>query len=68
MIKKRQHSRFLKERSPTVACLSAYAMHRARSKATDIAKISRKWTNPDTGTEEHTKSRENAMKGQIVNS
>ncbi|GKB78756.1 reverse transcriptase domain-containing protein [Tanacetum coccineum] len=32
MIKRRQHSRVLTERSPTVACLSAYAMHRARSK------------------------------------
>ncbi|GKB53209.1 reverse transcriptase domain-containing protein [Tanacetum coccineum] len=32
MIKKRQHSRVLTERSPTVACLLAYAMHRARSK------------------------------------
>ncbi|GJZ03061.1 reverse transcriptase domain-containing protein [Tanacetum coccineum] len=32
MIKKRQHSRVLMERSPTVACLLAYAMHRARSK------------------------------------
>ncbi|GJV09522.1 reverse transcriptase domain-containing protein [Tanacetum coccineum] len=32
MIKKRQHSRILKERWPIVACLSAYAMHRAHSK------------------------------------
>ncbi|GKA38022.1 putative reverse transcriptase domain-containing protein [Tanacetum coccineum] len=32
MIKKRPHSRVLMERSPTVACLSAYAMHRAHSK------------------------------------
>ncbi|GJU79033.1 hypothetical protein Tco_1276103 [Tanacetum coccineum] len=32
MIKKRPHSRVLMERSPTVACLSAYAMHRACSK------------------------------------
>ncbi|GJY58173.1 reverse transcriptase domain-containing protein [Tanacetum coccineum] len=32
MIKKRQHSCILIERSPTVACPSAYAMHRARSK------------------------------------
>ncbi|GJU60487.1 reverse transcriptase domain-containing protein [Tanacetum coccineum] len=32
MIKKRQHSRVLTERSPTVACLLAYAMHQARSK------------------------------------
>ncbi|GJR02656.1 reverse transcriptase domain-containing protein [Tanacetum coccineum] len=32
MIKKRQHSHVLTERSPTVACLLAYAMHRARSK------------------------------------
>ncbi|GJZ92552.1 hypothetical protein Tco_0664617 [Tanacetum coccineum] len=31
-IKKRPHLRVLMERSPTVACLSAYAMHRARSK------------------------------------
>nr|GEY00022.1 reverse transcriptase domain-containing protein [Tanacetum cinerariifolium] len=31
-IKKRPHSRVLMERLPTVACLSAYAMHRARSK------------------------------------
>ncbi|GKC41801.1 hypothetical protein Tco_1059523 [Tanacetum coccineum] len=31
-IKKRPHSCVLMERSPTVACLSAYAMHRARSK------------------------------------
>ncbi|GJS20760.1 reverse transcriptase domain-containing protein [Tanacetum coccineum] len=31
-IKKRQHSRVLTERSPIVACHSAYAMHRARSK------------------------------------
>ncbi|GJY63875.1 hypothetical protein Tco_0465335 [Tanacetum coccineum] len=32
MIKKRQHSRVLTERSPTVACLLAYAKHQARSK------------------------------------
>ncbi|GJR62895.1 reverse transcriptase domain-containing protein [Tanacetum coccineum] len=32
MIKKIQHSHVLMERSPTVACLLAYAMHRARSK------------------------------------
>ncbi|GJW69877.1 reverse transcriptase domain-containing protein [Tanacetum coccineum] len=32
MIKRRQHSRLLTECSPTVACLSAYALHRARSK------------------------------------
>ncbi|GKB81602.1 reverse transcriptase domain-containing protein [Tanacetum coccineum] len=32
MIKKRQHSRVLMERSPTVACLLVYAMHRARSR------------------------------------
>ncbi|GJW42273.1 reverse transcriptase domain-containing protein [Tanacetum coccineum] len=32
VIKKRQHSRVLMERSPTVACLSAYAKHRAHSK------------------------------------
>ncbi|GJW55439.1 hypothetical protein Tco_0099524 [Tanacetum coccineum] len=32
MIKKRKHSRVLTERSPTVACLLAYAMHQARSK------------------------------------
>ncbi|GJX12372.1 reverse transcriptase domain-containing protein [Tanacetum coccineum] len=32
MIKKRQHSRVLMERLPTVACLLAYAMHRARSR------------------------------------
>ncbi|GJT23712.1 reverse transcriptase domain-containing protein [Tanacetum coccineum] len=32
MIKKRQHSRVLTERSPIVACLLAYAMHWARSK------------------------------------
>ncbi|GJT93326.1 reverse transcriptase domain-containing protein [Tanacetum coccineum] len=32
MIKKRQHSRVLTERSHTIACLLAYAMHRARSK------------------------------------
>ncbi|GJU76723.1 reverse transcriptase domain-containing protein [Tanacetum coccineum] len=32
MIKKRQHSRVLTERSPTVACFLAYAMHRARSR------------------------------------
>ncbi|GKC94606.1 reverse transcriptase domain-containing protein [Tanacetum coccineum] len=32
MIKRRHHSRVLTERSPTVACLLAYAMHRARSK------------------------------------
>nr|GEX70006.1 reverse transcriptase domain-containing protein [Tanacetum cinerariifolium] len=31
-IKKRPHSRVLMERLPTVACLLAYAMHRARSK------------------------------------
>ncbi|GJY09321.1 hypothetical protein Tco_0377506 [Tanacetum coccineum] len=31
-IKKRPHSRVLMERLPTVACLSAYVMHRARSK------------------------------------
>nr|GEW57843.1 reverse transcriptase domain-containing protein [Tanacetum cinerariifolium] len=31
-IKKRPHSRFLKERLPTVVCLLGYAMHRARSK------------------------------------
>ncbi|GJR62728.1 reverse transcriptase domain-containing protein [Tanacetum coccineum] len=31
-IKKRPHSRVIMERSPIVACLSAYAMHRARSK------------------------------------
>nr|GEX80759.1 reverse transcriptase domain-containing protein [Tanacetum cinerariifolium]GEZ84607.1 reverse transcriptase domain-containing protein [Tanacetum cinerariifolium] len=31
-IKKRPHSRVLTERLPTVACLLAYAMHRARSK------------------------------------
>ncbi|GJR25278.1 reverse transcriptase domain-containing protein [Tanacetum coccineum] len=31
MIKKRLHSRVLMERSPTIACLSAYAMHRACS-------------------------------------
>ncbi|GJT01922.1 reverse transcriptase domain-containing protein [Tanacetum coccineum] len=31
-IKKRQHSRVLTECSPIVACLSAYAMHRAHSK------------------------------------
>nr|GEY78130.1 reverse transcriptase domain-containing protein [Tanacetum cinerariifolium] len=36
-IKKRQHSRVLTERLPTVACLLAYAMHRARSK--DKAKV-----------------------------
>nr|GEZ61666.1 reverse transcriptase domain-containing protein [Tanacetum cinerariifolium] len=30
--KKRPHSRILTERLPTVACLSGYAMHRARSK------------------------------------
>ncbi|GJU30200.1 reverse transcriptase domain-containing protein [Tanacetum coccineum] len=32
MIKKRQHSRVLTERSLTAACLLSYAMHRARSK------------------------------------
>ncbi|GJX53789.1 reverse transcriptase domain-containing protein [Tanacetum coccineum] len=32
MIKKRPHSLVLMERSPIAACLSAYAMHRARSK------------------------------------
>ncbi|GJX16659.1 reverse transcriptase domain-containing protein [Tanacetum coccineum] len=32
MIKKRQHSHVLTGRSPTVACLLDYAMHRARSK------------------------------------
>ncbi|GJT91829.1 reverse transcriptase domain-containing protein [Tanacetum coccineum] len=32
MIKKRQHSCVLTERSPIVACLSAYAMHQAHSK------------------------------------
>ncbi|GJT58264.1 hypothetical protein Tco_0993318 [Tanacetum coccineum] len=32
MIKKRPHSRVLTERSPIVACLSDYAMHRSRSK------------------------------------
>ncbi|GJR21955.1 reverse transcriptase domain-containing protein [Tanacetum coccineum] len=31
-IKKKQHSRVLTERWPIVACLSAYAMHQARSK------------------------------------
>nr|GEX81772.1 hypothetical protein [Tanacetum cinerariifolium] len=31
-IKKRPHSRVLTERFPTIACLLAYAMHRARSK------------------------------------
>ncbi|GKB44541.1 hypothetical protein Tco_0889483 [Tanacetum coccineum] len=31
-IKKRPHSRVLMERLPTVTCLSAYVMHRARSK------------------------------------
>nr|GEZ12313.1 hypothetical protein [Tanacetum cinerariifolium] len=31
-IKKRPHSRVLMERLPTVACLSGYAMHQARSK------------------------------------
>ncbi|GJW99445.1 reverse transcriptase domain-containing protein [Tanacetum coccineum] len=31
-IKKRQHSRVLTERSPIVACHSAYAMHQARSR------------------------------------
>nr|GEZ34345.1 reverse transcriptase domain-containing protein [Tanacetum cinerariifolium] len=31
-IKKRPHSRLLTERLPSVACLLAYAMHRARSK------------------------------------
>ncbi|GKD66058.1 hypothetical protein Tco_1308166, partial [Tanacetum coccineum] len=31
-IKKKPHSRVLMERSPIVACLLAYAMHRARSK------------------------------------
>nr|GFB22429.1 reverse transcriptase domain-containing protein [Tanacetum cinerariifolium] len=31
-IKKRPHSHILMERLPTVACLLAYAMHRARSK------------------------------------
>nr|GFB53542.1 reverse transcriptase domain-containing protein [Tanacetum cinerariifolium] len=31
-IKKRPHSRILMERLPTIACLLAYAMHRARSK------------------------------------
>ncbi|GJR39793.1 reverse transcriptase domain-containing protein [Tanacetum coccineum] len=35
----RQHLRVLTERSPTVACLSAYAMHRARSKVDVIAKL-----------------------------
>ncbi|GKA63637.1 reverse transcriptase domain-containing protein [Tanacetum coccineum] len=30
MIKKRQHTRVFTERSPTVACLLAYAMHRTR--------------------------------------
>ncbi|GKC13789.1 hypothetical protein Tco_1010571 [Tanacetum coccineum] len=32
MIKKRQHSRILTERSPTVTCLLDYAMHRAHFK------------------------------------
>nr|GEV54214.1 reverse transcriptase domain-containing protein [Tanacetum cinerariifolium] len=32
LIKKKPHSRVLKERLPTVACLLGYAMHRARSK------------------------------------
>nr|GEY43692.1 reverse transcriptase domain-containing protein [Tanacetum cinerariifolium] len=34
-IKKRPHSRLLTEHLPTVACLLAYEMHRARSKAVD---------------------------------
>nr|GEW07082.1 reverse transcriptase domain-containing protein [Tanacetum cinerariifolium] len=34
-IKKRPHSRVLTERLPTVACLLAYAMHRARSKGAE---------------------------------
>ncbi|GJW63345.1 reverse transcriptase domain-containing protein [Tanacetum coccineum] len=34
--RKKSHSRVLKERSPIVACLSAYAMHRARSKGNEI--------------------------------
>ncbi|GJW15331.1 reverse transcriptase domain-containing protein [Tanacetum coccineum] len=38
MIKKRQHSHVLTERSPTVACLLAYAMHRARSKGIEVDK------------------------------
>ncbi|GJS79807.1 reverse transcriptase domain-containing protein [Tanacetum coccineum] len=39
MIKKRQHSRVLTERSPTVACLLAYAMHRARSKDKNVQRL-----------------------------
>ncbi|GKE62819.1 reverse transcriptase domain-containing protein, partial [Tanacetum coccineum] len=39
MIKKRQHSRILKERSPTVVCLLAYAMHRARSKGVKTMEV-----------------------------
>nr|GEX20424.1 reverse transcriptase domain-containing protein [Tanacetum cinerariifolium] len=41
-IKKRPHSRVLMERLPTVACLSGYAMHHARSK--DFSKIARPMT------------------------
>nr|GEY68865.1 reverse transcriptase domain-containing protein [Tanacetum cinerariifolium] len=35
-IKKRPHSRVLTERLPTVACLLTYAIHRARSKDTNL--------------------------------
>nr|GEX74930.1 hypothetical protein [Tanacetum cinerariifolium] len=35
-IKKRPHSRVLKERLPTITCLLGYAMHRARSKDTNL--------------------------------
>nr|GEX24757.1 reverse transcriptase domain-containing protein [Tanacetum cinerariifolium]GEX27452.1 reverse transcriptase domain-containing protein [Tanacetum cinerariifolium] len=37
-IKKRPYSRVLTERLPTVACLLAYAMHRARSKGNFVVK------------------------------
>ncbi|GJV74371.1 reverse transcriptase domain-containing protein [Tanacetum coccineum] len=38
-IKKKPHSRVLTERSPIVACLSAYAMHRARSRDKMLQRI-----------------------------
>nr|GEV50428.1 hypothetical protein [Tanacetum cinerariifolium] len=39
-IKKRPHSRLLTKRFPTVACLLAYAIHRARSKGLELPVLS----------------------------
>nr|GEY18069.1 reverse transcriptase domain-containing protein [Tanacetum cinerariifolium] len=53
------------ERLPTVACLSAYVMHRARSKGMDIAKITRKPNKNEHENGKSTQEPEN-RKNQVI--